>query len=204
MKFIVIPNSSRLPGGSKSVVYLQTDNWDDWFKYATMYNVLYYDEDGKQHRIGDVKIGEFGMEADQRRPNIPAEFETLSDAFFSLGQDDSYYEKLNELGDEFRDEFLTCMQDVAKHTNLFERALKEDVTGVSLLRFVSDQAVRGQFRRMAEGGARLTSFSFSYTPPPWGRQNQPRPLNLKLCRRRRRQQTFMFLLAATVSAKPTP
>ena len=138
-----------------------------------MYNVFFCDEDGEQHEIGAVKIGEFGMAKDQRRSNIPEQFESLDEAFFSLGQDDSYYEKLNGLGDNIRDEFLTAMRDIAKDAELFERALKEDVTGVSLLRFVSDQAVRGQFRRIAQGGARLTAFSFAYTPPPWGRKNQP-------------------------------
>jgi predicted ATPase len=173
MKFKVIPYRDSLPKGARDVVILLTDGWDDWFKYNTMYVVFYYDEAGEQHRIGEVKIGEFAMAADQRRPNIPIQFNSLGDAFFSLGQDDSYYEKLNELGDEFRDAYLTAMCDVARDSNLFARALEEDVTGVSLLRFVSDKAVEGQFRRMAHGGARLTGFSFSYTPPPWGRGNQP-------------------------------
>ena len=173
MRFKLVSHGSGLPKGAKSVVFLLKDGWDDWFKFNTMYNVFYFDEEGEQHRIGDVKIGEFEMAKDQRRPNIPEEFETLDDSFFSLGQDDSYYEKLNALGDDFRDAFLTAMRDVAKDEKLFERALKEDVTGVSLLRFVSDQAVKGQFRRMAHGGVRLTAFSFTYTPPSWGRRSQP-------------------------------
>jgi len=173
MKFKVIAHGQGLPRNAKSVVILLTDGWDDWFKYNTMYNVFYYDNKGDYQRIGEVKIGEFDMAKGQRRANIPGEFETLDDAFFSLGQDDSYYEQLNRLGDDIRDEFLTAMRDVAKDADLFERALGEDVTGVSLLRFVSDESVRGQFRRMAQGGARLTKFSFSYTPPPWGRKNQP-------------------------------
>lgn len=173
MKFKVIPHGGELPKNAKSMVFLLTDGWDDWFKYNTMYGVFYCDEKGEQKRIGEVKIGEFGMEKGQRRANIPEEFEMLGDEFFSLGQDDSYYKHLNEIGTDIRDEFLTAMRDVAKDADLFERTLKEDVTGVSLLRFVSDQSVRGQFRRMTQGGARLTEFSFSYTPPPWGRNNQP-------------------------------
>lgn len=169
----VLPYRAGLPNNAKNIVFLLTDGWDDWFKFNTMYNVFYCDEAGEQHRIGDVKIGQFEMTKGQRRPNIPDEFENLSDAFFSLGQDDTYYEKLNELGDDFRNEFLIAMRDVAKDAELFERAIKEDVTGVSLLRFVSDQAVVGQYRRMANGGARLTSFSFTYTPLPWDRKSEP-------------------------------
>jgi hypothetical protein len=138
-----------------------------------MYIVFYFDTAGEEHRIGEVKIGEFGMEKEQRRANIPEEFNQLDDRFFSLGQDDEYYQKLNEFGDSFRDRYLEAMRDIAKDANLFERALREDVTGVSLLRSVSDQTVQTQYRRMAQGGARLSEFAFSYTPPPWGRGNTP-------------------------------
>lgn len=132
MKFKVLPSTSRLPKDEKDIVILLKDGWDDWFKYNTMYNVFYYDGEGNQTRIGDVKIGEFEMKADQRRANTPDEFSALSESFFSIGQDDSYYQKLNELGDEFREEYLAAMRDVAKDADLFELARKEDVTGVSV------------------------------------------------------------------------
>lgn len=173
MDFQVIPYRGRLPEGERDKVFLLTDGWDDWFKFSTMYVVFYSDEQGEQHRIGEVKIGEFGMDPEQRRPNIPDEFNELDEQFFSLGQDDDYYQKLNDLGEAFRDTFLDSMRDVAKDAELFEQALNEDVTGVSLLRSVSDTSVRRQYRRMAQGGARLTEYAFSYTPPPWGRGNTP-------------------------------
>lgn len=173
MDFQVIPYRGQLPKGEHDKVFLLTDAWDDWFKFSTMYVVFYFDEQGEQHRIGEVKIGEFEMAPEQRRSNIPDEFNELDDQFFSLGQDDDYYQILNDLGGEFRDTFLNSMRDVAKDAELFERALNEDVTGVSLLRSVSDNSVRRQYRRMAQGGARLTEFAFSYTPPPWGRDNTP-------------------------------
>lgn len=173
MDFHVIPHGGRLPADGSNKVYLLTDGWDDWFKYNTMYVVFYYDEDGNRHRIGEVKIGEFGMAPGQRRPNIPEVFDELDESFFSLGQDDSYYQSVNDLGDNFRDTYLDAMRDVARDAELFERALNEDVTGVSLLRSVSDLSVRAQYRRMAQGGARLTEYAFAYTPPPWGRNNTP-------------------------------
>lgn len=173
MEFEVIPNRRQLRKKAQNKVFLLTDTWDDWFKYSTMYVVFYLDEVGKRHRIGEVKIGKFGMLSDERRPDVPTEFTELNETFFSLGQDDSYYQTLNDLGGTFRDSYLKAMRDVASDADLFERALEEEVTGVSLLRSVSDQSVRGQFRRMAQGGARLTEYSFSYTPPPWGRGNKP-------------------------------
>ncbi len=175
MKFKVIPYKERMPSGGKGIIYLLMDGWDDWFKFSTMYNVMYCDDSSELHRIGEVKIGQFDMLENQRSADIPAEFESLSDRFFSLGQDDSYYQSLNDLGTDFRDEFLIALRDVARDAELFERALTEDVTGVSLLRSVSDKSVRGQYRRMAQGGARLTTYSFSYTPPPWGRERIEQP-----------------------------
>lgn len=175
MKFKVIPYKERMPTGGKDVIYLLTDGWDDWFKFSTMYNIIYVDQSGEQHRIGEVKIGEFGMQENQRRPNIPSEFEELSKEFFSLGQDDSYYQAINDLGDSFREKFLISIRDVAKDADLFNKALGENVTGVSLLRSVSDKSVIGQFRRMANGGARLTPYSFSYTPSTKSKRGTAQP-----------------------------
>lgn len=176
MFFTVLPHATRAPVGAKNVVFLLTDNWDDWFKYSTMYILFYYDGEGKSHRIGEVKIGQFGMEKDQRRAAVPNTFDTLNEQFYSLGQDDSYYEKLNDLGEDLRQKILTGLHDVAQDAELFERALDEDVTGVSLLRSVSRQSVRGQFRRLAAGGARLTSYSFSYKAPKFRGATSESPL----------------------------
>lgn len=81
--FNVLPNGSRPPAQASSKAYLLTDNWDDWFKFSTLYNLVVFDRDGEQHFIGGVKIGQFNMTEDQRRPNIPDQFETLDERFFS-------------------------------------------------------------------------------------------------------------------------
>ncbi|TRO62491.1 AAA family ATPase [Streptomyces sp. IB201691-2A2] len=145
--------------------YLITDSWDDWFTYSTLYALYYRDIDDQLHEIGHVKIGQFNMVSDQRSPSLPSAFSQLDTKFFSLGQDDSYYEQLNSLGDELRDEILRGLRDVAFDAHLFQQALKEDVMGRSLLRFVSQQTVTGQFRRLTGGGARLDRYSFTYALP---------------------------------------
>lgn len=174
MFFTVLPHGTRLPDDRLDEVVLATDNWDDWFTFSTMYVVFYFDKEGDRHRVGEVKIGQFNMAKDQRRPAIPNEFDTLSEQFFSLGQDDRYYEALTERGPEIRQRILTGLRDTALDVDLFERALGEKVTGVSLLRSVSRSSVRGQFRRLANGGARLTNYAFSYTPPKH-RKSKSRP-----------------------------
>lgn len=149
------------------------DNWDDWFTYSTLYSLVVFDEDGERHAIGGVKIGQFAMAEGQRRADVPDEFDALDDRFFSLGQDDSYYDDLNRLGAATRDRVLLALRDVALDLALFDRALDEKVTGTSLLRSVDRSTVTGQFRRMAQGGVRLTSYEFSYTARRRSRRVDP-------------------------------
>lgn len=163
--FKVLENTQSIPTSGKSQAFLLTDNWDDWFQYNTQYCLVVFDDDGERHHIGDVKVGQFKMKDGQRRPNIPEFFDTLGTEFFSLGQDDSYYESLNELGADIRDQILRALKDVALDHDLFLRALKEKVTGISLLRGVTKSTVNGRFSRLAKGGARLSKFKFVYTAP---------------------------------------
>nr|WP_278502650.1 hypothetical protein [Brucella intermedia] len=142
-----------------------TDNWDDWFKYNTLYQLVVFDGEKSRHDIGGVKIGQFKMQKEQRRPALPAEFDELGEEFFSLGQDDSYYEDLNKFGDEARDFILRGLRDMAFDIDRFQRAREESVTGVSLLRSVTPATVQGQFSRISRGGARLSKYHFSYTAP---------------------------------------
>lgn len=169
MFFSVLPHGTRVPAGARFQAFLLTDNWDDWFTYNTMYALVVYDAKGERFVAGEVKVGQFEMKEGQRRASIPHQFDLLGEEFFSLGQDDSYYEKLNELGPELRDQILRGLRDVALDQDLFQRALNEKVTGVSLLRSVTRATVQGQFSRLARGGARLSRYEFAYTAPTAGR-----------------------------------
>lgn len=169
MFFAVLPHGTRVPAGARMKAFLLTDNWDDWFTYSTMYSLVVYDAEGKDFVAGGVKIGQFGMREGQRRSEIPDQFDQLSEEFFSLGQDDSYYEKLNELGPELRDQVLRGLRDVALDQERFQRSLDEKVTGVSLLRSVTRATVQGQYSRLARGDARLSPYKFAYTAPKVGR-----------------------------------
>lgn len=164
MKFKVVSNCFNVNKYSKNTFYLIEDSWDDWFTYSTLYDLVYFDQNSKEYRIGSLKIGQFGMEQNQRRPKIPRSFECLDSQFFSLGQGVNYYESLNELDNpELRDRILKSLNDLSINDNLLDKALKEDVTTASLLRDITVKTVRGQFRRIAEGGVTLTPYNFSYT-----------------------------------------
>ena len=175
--FKVLPNGTRAPAEATGKAFLLSDNWDDWFKFSTLYALVVFDEDGQRHSIGGVKIGQFNMADDQRRADLPDSFDELDERFFSLGQDDSYYDDLNRLGGATRDRVLSALRDVALDPELFGRALQEKVTGTSLLRSVGRATVEGQFHRMAQGGVRLSAYDFSYEAPARGRRKSP-PLTL--------------------------
>lgn len=137
-------------------VYLINSNWDDWFEFETVYTVYYLN-----NYIGGVKIGRKGQT--ERRAFLPSSFEHLPDGFFSLGTSADYYAHLKEYNE--RVQILTGLKDVAYDLELFGEISQERVTQVSLLRDISVRTVRGQFHRIADGGAVLTDFDFKYILP---------------------------------------
>ena len=168
--FKVVSKPSSVPTVTKRAAFLIEDKWDDWAKFQTQFHLIVFDDAGSRYE-GDVKIGQFGLKPaptiskGHRRPKLAKEFKELDEGFFSLGQDDSYYETLGKLGDELRDLILASLRDLAADPALWERARKEEVTLESLLRSVKRRSVEGQFRRLAHGGARLTAYRLTYTPP---------------------------------------
>lgn len=165
MFFNVVESGDGFSPTSLPCAYLVIDNWNDWFRFRTMYSLVVFDANGVEHSIGNVKIGQFGMTESQVRPNIEQTFDEIGDSLFSVGQDDSYYTQLNDLGHRLREHVLVSLNDLAVNPELFARALQEEVTTESLLRSVTQSTVSGQFRRLAKGGERLTRYSVRYQLP---------------------------------------
>ncbi|WP_410676966.1 hypothetical protein [Amycolatopsis sp. cmx-4-68] len=94
MQFTVLPVQARPPVPGPRQCFLVKDNWDD-FHFKTTF-VLLYSDGTEIHRAGQVKIGRFGMRA-YERTTLADQFESVDGEFFSLGQDDTYYETLRSL-----------------------------------------------------------------------------------------------------------
>lgn len=165
MEFRVINVKSPQSTYTRRTAYLLEDAWDDWFKYSTQYFLFYIDSNGVKNDIGAVKIGQLNMSEGQRRPNLPTEFRQLEGAFFSIGQDESYYEELKRLGPSTRDEILLGLRDFARDISIYDNVKNEAVTYESLLRFVNEKTVTKQFHRMSLGGEKLTPYKFDYVFP---------------------------------------
>jgi hypothetical protein len=175
--FKVVSRPHELPASGASQGYLLVDNWDDRFKFTTLYVLTLFDRAGVRHEIGQVKIGQFGMQKNQPRAKVPDQFFTLSREFFSLGQDSSYYRAIHGLDHLEAQAVLDSLRDVVADDQLFKKALKEEVTTTSLLRSVSPSTVQGQFRRVLAGGTRLTPYNFTYAAPG-GSTKKPPPFTL--------------------------
>lgn len=163
MRFTVIESNRPEPKGLSSQAFLLRQDWED-AGYSTLFRLVICDAEGARHDLGEVKIGEFGMPS-RSTVQIPESFDFLEESFFSLGQDDSYYERLRRLGGEIHEVVLASLRDMASDPDIYQRAQHERVTRESLMRFVKSAAIENQFRRIARGGDRVAGFTVSYEPP---------------------------------------
>lgn len=125
--FTVVGNRERFDRKPNSAVLIE-DSWDDWFTFSTLYILKYFDVDGIERHVGEVKIGQAGMSAGKARPDLPKSFEQLGPEIFSLGQDATYYEALNSLGELVRKSILGSLNDLASNSDYWLKYQKEQVT----------------------------------------------------------------------------
>ncbi|WP_316779923.1 AAA family ATPase [Streptomyces sasae] len=137
--------------------------------YLTLYKLSFSGASGPVEELGLVKIGYADLVRGER-PLEKGEFHHLTGLdrrlyWFSLGQDVAYYENINRLDPSTRVEILEGLCDIAFSPAAFEDAKFWDVTNTSLLRSVETQTAEGQFRRITQGGRRLTAYHFDYVVP---------------------------------------
>ena len=80
-----------------------------------------------------------------------------------MGTSTNYYSNLKDCNN--RIEILNGLKDVAYDLELFNKIVEQRVTQISLLRDISVSTVKGQFHRIADGGAVLTDYDFKYILP---------------------------------------
>ena len=144
----------------KNIIILHVSDWDDWFRFSTVYSVYYFDNLGERYYIGSTKIGQENMKS--RSPDLPTKFFQLDETFFSLGQDDSFYKNLNDICEKIRENVLEALNDFAYNDEIYEKYQDEYVARISLMRDVSHVSVKGQFKRLAHGNSELTKYDFKF------------------------------------------
>ena len=151
--FRVVNSASVESNGNE--VLLVTDKWNDWFIWITQFYAIVVAADGSRTDIGHVKIARVGMTHQTSQTQLPATFAALDGDWFSMGQSENYYETLNALGPQYRDWFLSSLQDCARDLTLLDRNAGEEVLRRSLLRDIDSDRVRNRFHRLALGGAEI-------------------------------------------------
>ncbi|GGE92911.1 AAA domain-containing protein, putative AbiEii toxin, Type IV TA system [Chishuiella changwenlii] len=163
LQFIVTNKFNDVQSGTIHKVLLSSDNWND-FGFYTVYNTNYIDHQGNNIELGMIRIAYYGQEEgiDAKKLKIEDQFDSLDHTYFSLGVSEDYYININKLDDELKNEILTSLNDIAYDTNILEKAFNEKVTRVSLFRDITYNTVKIQYNRIANGGALLTDYYFSY------------------------------------------
>lgn len=164
IQFRVLARNEDEPQQGTSTAYLNIDNWND-FSYVTMFHINMHDEKGSYHEIGTIKIGFKDQRASVATyKKLPKQFERLDSLFFSLGQSADFYKKVRELG-QIGTDLLTGLNDLVMFSDKINEISDEGVFGTSLLRDVSLTAIKGQYRRVLEGGKKLTDYEFEFVRP---------------------------------------
>ncbi|MBV7434194.1 AAA family ATPase [Cardiobacteriaceae bacterium TAE3-ERU3] len=147
----------------KNIAFLIKDNWDD-FGFKTKFYLVIYDEKGKVHNIGSLKIGFKGQAIDTHEKFIKNTdiSSKLNGDFFSVGGDSDYYKNIVKLPNPIKNYFLMKVRDIVYCENIIEEIIDENVFSTSLLRFTSLSTIKGQFKRIIDGKAELTDYNFSF------------------------------------------
>lgn len=163
MDFYVIGRDAKFPALAKNAAYLQFDRWND-HKFVTMFYVTLYDEAGNCCILENVKIGFSGQDTSTSTySKLPSHFTELPEGFFSLGNGVEYYSKLAKIDSPYiKYGYLDGLKDIVARPEIIDGIIEESVFSVSLLRDVSLSSVKGQFKRVLQGGAVRTDYSFIY------------------------------------------
>lgn len=174
MTFRILDTWGEHDPQAKNEVFLVWDNWND-FSFYTLFGIFYVDESSYKHDLGWIKIGFKGQEERDKVFHVDYIFDYIGDDYFSLGNSEVYYEELNKLSVEIRDLILIQLNDIAKKPDVFNSVKEERVVEISFLRDLHPSTITGQYRRMANGGAKLTPYSFRFNK---GSKNDQDGLNL--------------------------
>lgn len=132
MSISVLPPSRQGVQSFATKFALQQDRWND-YSFMTLYH-LYYQVEGKPSTlIGPVKILRRGQTT-QDGILITQAFDQLPAGFGSVGNSLDYYQRLNEIAGEDRDEILASLNDIVAKPQLEPLFNQEEGWRVSLFR----------------------------------------------------------------------
>ncbi len=160
----------------RNAILLTVEDWNDWYEWRTLFYATYFDADGKSSTLGYVKIAdpehEYKNSADAATP-VPESFTELPARYFSVGQDESFYENLREfIGQDRALHVLEALRDLAATPERMPEALQHRVVSQSLLRSVGTSTVTETYARLLRGLGQA-GYSFSFVKPQGNLYSDP-------------------------------
>lgn len=146
-----------------------TDDWDDSFKFSTLFHVSYRTGAGSNLYIGDVKIfspksnvidQNYFRTIDDESLTINDYFERLPDHFYSLGQDERYYQNIKKYCKKDYLTILSDLQDVAINRTKREY-LKDNYWDAYIYSLRRESTVSNAMKHVDE--EYVSYFSFEFT-----------------------------------------
>lgn len=154
-------------GAAPNELYLVQDNWDD-YGFKTSFDLYVSDTMGYVRLLGRTKIAKRGADSENPESSktmLPARFQTLSENYFSIGQDPELYSNLvTHFGRPGALKLLSAIGDLTLGGDARLDISEEPVIHNSLFRFVNFATPREQYARILHGGPILEGFNFSYQP----------------------------------------
>ncbi len=155
---------------SPDTVLLRLLDWNDWFKWRTLYQAWYVDVAGQRHELGTVKIGKLDHVYQNDRAYatpLREEFKRLGHEYVSVGQDETYYLNVRKLlGKRKAVQTLRALGDLAVDSGRFDAVRSDDMVAQSLLREVAAATVKNKFARIIEtGDDSNAAYDFVYERP---------------------------------------
>lgn len=159
----ILPPRARSSRHFETKFALHQDNWND-YGFHTVYHLFKSVPNDEPELIGMTKI----LRRGQTRSDpllLDTAFNQLGEEWVSVGVSLDYYQRLNELQTDIRDQLLTALRDAVYQPDLAAAFREESGWNVSLFRGSSKngQPRDQQDRFLSEAGAILTG---NYTAAP--------------------------------------
>lgn len=146
-----------------NVFLIASHGWDD-YTYKTSFVLYYKNESGEIIEIGGLKLMKKGVK--NTSEVLEDSFYSLSDDFCSLGQDVSYYAKMNQLFKSKSYMYLRALRDAAVFSKIYEEFENDEVFRTSLFRDnIAEKALR-EGRFIINGREMEEAYAFSYLYKP--------------------------------------
>ncbi|MFE7777699.1 AAA family ATPase [Streptomyces sp. NPDC057445] len=175
MQFTVL-EYEEAPPADLGGAFLTKDNWND-FGFVTTFVLEVRQEHGPLLHIGHVRIAHMDMETDdgfvRTSDRMPTSFTRLPEGYFSLAQEDDYYEALRLLPPGTDGAILSALHDVGYTEGLWRAVHELQVFKKSLRRGYTPHELDRVMSIAAGERARVVPFHLAYIPPANGLLEPP-------------------------------